>query len=123
MLKIMRATLLLSGLIACAAAQTPDGHLLERVTRKVLDTVDRLPRFMCTQTIDRSQNEPIPPLQETGCEPDSHLRPVLTTSDRLRLDVAVGGGHEMYAWVGESHFEDRSLFDLVGNGALSTGSF
>jgi len=48
---------------------------------------------------------------------------VLTTSDRLRLDVAVSGGREMYAWVGESRFEDRSLFQLVRNGALSTGSF
>src|SRR5580658_2371247 len=29
----------------------------------------------------------------------------------------------MYSWVGESRFEDRSLFELVNNGALSTGSF
>jgi hypothetical protein len=29
----------------------------------------------------------------------------------------------MYSWVGESRFEDRSLFQLVRTGALSTGSF
>jgi hypothetical protein len=125
MLKAMvRAkTLLLGAVVACARAQTPNGDLLQRVTGRVLDTVDRLPRYMCTQTISRSQYELVPHSKGNGCEPAAHLRPVITTSDRLRLDVAVSAGREMYSWVGESHFEDRSLFDLVGNGALSTGSF
>src|SRR5580658_9418605 len=45
-------------LAACLQAQPDPGDLLQRVTRKVLETVGRLPRYMCTQTIDRSQYEP-----------------------------------------------------------------
>ncbi len=123
MLLAMRSPILaLCGLVACGHAQ-PAGDLLERVSKKVLDMVDRLPRYMCTETIDRFQYEPPPSRVEAPCEPDRRLRPHLTTSDRLRLDVAISASHEMYSWVGESHFEDRSLFDLVGSGALSTGSF
>jgi hypothetical protein len=103
----------------------------------VLETVGRLPKYMCTQTIDRSQYEPpsgpaghscgpatdVDALLEVSLGVEKHKPLVLTTSDRLRLDVAISAGSEMYSWVGESRFEDRSLFQLVRNGALSTGSF
>ncbi|MGO9260030.1 MAG: hypothetical protein ACLQU1_27510 [Bryobacteraceae bacterium] len=120
----MRArTLFLCGLVACARAQPTPGELLQQVSKKVLATVDRLPKYMCTQTIDRWQFEPAPGRAEPPCEPALHKQTHLTTSDRLRLDVAVSAAHEMYSWVGESRFDDRSLFDLVQTGALSTGSF
>jgi hypothetical protein len=92
---------------------------------------------MCTQTIDRSQYEPAAGRAGHSCDPpkgvealmevplgiEKHKPLLLTTSDRLRLDVAVTAGREMYSWVGESRFEDRTLFQLVRTGALSTGSF
>src|SRR5580658_1273107 len=110
-------------LLTCLYAQPDPGDLLQRVTKKVLDTVDRLPKYICTQTIDRSQYEPTVGSAGRPCEPYARKQLRLTTSDRLRLDVAVSAGREMYSWVGESRFEDRSLFQLVRNGALSTGSF
>ncbi|MGA3240640.1 MAG: hypothetical protein ABSG03_30585 [Bryobacteraceae bacterium] len=134
----MRATcLFLCGVIVCLHAQPDPGELLRRVTTKVLETVGRLPKYMCTQTIDRSQYEPpsgpagrscgpatdVDALLEVSLGVEKHKPLVLTTSDRLRLDVAVSAGSEMYSWVGESRFEDRSVFQLVRNGALSTGSF
>jgi hypothetical protein len=114
---------LLGGVIVCLHAQPGPGDLLQRVTGKVLDTVGRLPKYMCTQTIDRSQYEPAAGAAGHHCEPSARKQLIHTTSDRLRLDVAVSAGREMYSWVGESRFEDRSLFDLVRTGALSTGSF
>jgi hypothetical protein len=138
----MRATLLFCGVIVCLRAQSGvqflnPGDLLQRVTTKVLETVGRLPKYMCTQTIDRSQYEPPSGLGGHSCEPpaavdallaislgvEKHKPLVLTTSDRLRLDVAISAGREMYSWVGESRFEDRSLTQLVRTGAISTGSF
>lgn len=114
-------------MLCCLAAglhaQPDPGDLLQRVTKKVLETVGRLPKYMCTQTIDRSQYEPTVGTAGHSCEPYARTQLRLTTSDRLRLDVAASAGQEMYSWVGESHFDDRSLFDLVRNGALSTGSF
>jgi hypothetical protein len=125
------------GVIVCLHAQPDPGDLLRRVTTKVLDTVGRLPKYMCTQTIDRSQYEPpsglaghscdrpaaVDALLEVSLGVEKHKPLLLTTSDRLRLDVAISAGREMYSWVGESRFEDRSLFQLVRTGALSTGSF
>src|SRR5580698_9603445 len=120
----MRASFLfVAGAIVCLHAQPAPGDLLQRVTQKVLETVGRLPKYMCTQTIDRSQYEPTVGSAGRPCEPYARKQLRLTTSDRLRLDVAVSAGREMYSWVGESRFEDRTLFQLVRNGALSTGSF
>jgi hypothetical protein len=120
-------TLLLCGMlfdtVVCLHAQPDPGDLLQRVTKKVLETVGRLPKYMCTQTIDRSQYNPTVGSAGRPCEPYARKQLRLTTSDRLRLDVAVSAGQEMYSWVGETHFDDRSLFQLVRNGALSTGSF
>jgi hypothetical protein len=130
-------SLFLCGVVVCLQAQPDPGDLLQRVTSKVLETVDRLPKYMCTQTIDRSQYEPQAGPAGHSCGPPSDVEALmevslgvernkpllLNTSDRLRLDVAVSAGREMYSWVGESRFEDRSLFQLVRSGALSTGSF
>lgn len=107
-----------------AAARAQDStDLLQRTTAKVLQTVRRLPRYMCTQTIDRTQLEPTGSRPSSSCETPRDKQMHMTTSDRLRLDVAVTAGHEMYSWVTEGHFDNRSLFELVNNGALSTGAF
>jgi hypothetical protein len=54
---------------------------------------------------------------------NARWRTRLSVSDRLRLNVGIAGKTEIYSWVAENHFADRSLFDLVGYGSLSTGSF
>ena len=59
-----------------------------------------------------------------SCEPDPlQSRTHLTSTDRLRLDVAMATNVEMYSWVGESRFDDRDLLDMVSEGAISSGSF
>jgi hypothetical protein len=118
-----RGFLLLCAMAACLPAQPSYADLLRRATAKVLETVSRLPKYMCTQTIDRSQLEPVPGTAGRQCEPRKGKQLRLTTSDRLRLDVAISASREMYSWVGEGHFEDGGLFQLVRSGALSTGAF
>jgi hypothetical protein len=118
-----RGFLVLLAAVSCVGAQPSYADLLRRATAKVLETVHRLPKYMCTQTIDRSQLELLPGMEERRCEPPKARQLRLTTSDRLRLDVAILAAHEMYSWVGEGHFEDGGLFQLVRNGALSTGAF
>jgi hypothetical protein len=123
-------------------AQSPDAKdLLLLVRQNVVATVNRLPKYVCTQTIERARYEP-----EAGAlEPDSKRKPPacddiiarvhrkgwkrrLTSSDRVRVDVAVsrniaGVDNEMYSWPGEDRFSSHSLFELVRDGAVSTGSF
>ncbi len=106
------------------AQQDDATGLLRQVQAKVVESLDRLPRYMCTQTIDRSRYEPDVPDRRNAC--DDRPRPPAThrtTSDRLRLDVTKSLAVEMYSWVGESRFDDRDLLDIVHEGAVSTGSF
>jgi hypothetical protein len=117
----MRGQLLLLALLAAPVmAQTDPTELLARVREKVLHTVDGLPRYLCTQAVDRSQYEPDRSVDGKDCEPRKLLR---TTADRLRLDVSVAGRREIYSWVGDSQFGDRGLSEIVTEGSISSGSF
>jgi hypothetical protein len=115
-----------------AAGQTqPDDpkDLLLRVRDNLMGTIQRLPRYTCTLTIDRAQYEPdriqlAPPCDELlGQRNKGQVVPRLSETDRLRLDVAIAATNEIYSWVGEDRFGDHDLFDLVRQGALQTGSF
>jgi hypothetical protein len=112
---------------ALLRAQEDPADLLLLTRGKVADTLDRLPHYMCTQTqtIDRAMYEP--DVRERGsaaCEKGPEQRNThLTSSDRLRLDVAMASAAEMYSWIGESRFSDQDLLDMVHEGAISTGSF
>jgi hypothetical protein len=124
----MRTLVLWVALATSVRAQPDPAGLLLRVRDKVLHTVDSLPRYLCTQTVDRAQYEPSGIVGSANCGELDRLRgtrfvPVRTTADRLRLDVGVAQGNEAYSWVGENRFGDQTLFDIVREGAVSTGYF
>jgi len=130
----MRWWLLLCVFATSAAAQQDSSGddakaLLLEVRRKLMLTVNRLPKYMCTETIDRSTFQPNANVTGRSCDDLASLRkkPEWSVSkyasDRLRLDVAVSGDSEMFSWAGKIRFEDRSLGDLVRGGATSTGAF
>ena len=125
---VRRPLLLLAALAARLMAQPDPSDLLLQVREKVLRTVDRLPRYMCTQTIDRSQYEPDRHIFVKDCEElelsrGTRWNLLRTTSDRLRLDVGVAARREIYSWVGENQFGNRSLFEIVNEGSVSSGNF
>jgi hypothetical protein len=45
------------------------------------------------------------------------------TTDRLRLDVLLAGGREIFSWAGAGKFEDRDIDELIPDGAMGTGPF
>jgi hypothetical protein len=105
------------------------GQLLA-IRKNVMATVNRLPKYLCTETIDRSTflpravvpNRSCDDLASRGKETNWKIRE--SQSDRLRLDVAVSRDEgEMYSWLGENRFHDRSLAHLVGSGVTATGAF
>ena len=118
-----RSLLTFSLAVGVQAQQNP-ADLLRLVQAKVADTLSRIPRYMCTQTIDRVTYEPDVYSGNSACDTGPARPPThLVTSDRLRLDVAMTSTIEMYSWVGESRFDDRDLMDMVLEGAISTGNF
>lgn len=121
----MRPRLLLAfSLATCLRAQQEPMELLKKVEAKVSDSIDRLPKYMCTETVDRSIFQADSADRGSACDQGGSKRKThLFTSDRLRLDVAMAATLEMYSWVGESRFNDRDLFDMVSEGAISSGAF
>src|SRR4051794_3403859 len=43
--------------------------------------------------------------------------------DRLRLDVAVSEGREIFSWHGGKSFSSKGIGDVVRSGPISSGSF
>jgi uncharacterized protein (TIGR03435 family) len=121
----MRVVVLL-GVALLMQAQSRPEELLARVRARVAETLGGLSRFMCTQTVDRAEYRVDPGDDATPCgapgAADADAAHLVTT-DRLRLDVGIGTNREMYSWVGENHFHDRNLTQLVKAGAISNGSF
>ncbi|MGA3017024.1 MAG: hypothetical protein ABSF62_07890 [Bryobacteraceae bacterium] len=116
--------LLVCGLAVSLEAQPDPRDLILQVRDRVNDSVSRLPKYMCTQTIDRLQYEPAAGKQVPRCEDGPAQRDLhVTTSDRLRFDVGVTSAGEIYSWAGARRFDDRSLFDLVREGSISNGIF
>ena len=111
------------GIVLQLQAQQDPADLLKLVQAQVAASLDRIPRYMCTQTIDRTLYAAEPGFN-ADCDP-GHERPSaqMSSSDRLRLDVAMTSTREMFSWVGESKFNDRDLLDIVHEGSVSTGSF
>jgi hypothetical protein len=114
---------------SAAWAQTADSKdLLLRVRANVTDSLARLPKYMCSLTIDRAQYAP-DPVHPMSCDGLSGQRkkgqykPRLAETDRVRLDVGIAAANEIYSWVGEDRFDDRDVFDFVRQGALQTGGF
>jgi hypothetical protein len=128
--------LLLWSIAAIVHAQDDPKDLLARISHKVMETIGHMPKYVCTQTIDRDAYQLNGIHRSHSCDDVTaennagHIKRHLISSDRLRFDVAIGVSHEvfglsgeMYSWVGDNRFHDRGLFDLVRQGAISTGTF
>jgi len=91
-------------------AASPDSDaLLARIQAKAGENLARMPDYVCVQTVERAQ-------RATAKENFKLL-------DTLRLQVALIGNKEQYAWLDARKFEDRELRDMVGRGAIGTGNF
>jgi hypothetical protein len=118
--------------IAVWAQAGPDdpAEILLRVRSRVMETIGRLPRYMCTLNTERAKYQLTGMRGSPSCDDllaekaKGRLQPRLAESDRLRFDVAIGdSSREIYSWVGEDRFDDRGLFQLVRDGVASTGSY
>ncbi|MBM3774782.1 MAG: hypothetical protein FJW37_06405 [Acidobacteria bacterium] len=96
---------------AVLGAQAPDGPdaLLERIQRKMAQNLNRLPDYVCLQTVERSRRQ----------SPAGSYQPL----DTLRVEVGLVGNRELYSWPDSSGFEDKELAEMIGRGVVGTGHF
>ena len=113
-----------------SAQQTPDpAAVLKHTGERLLNDLDRMPRYTCIQTVTRTYYEANPESQRSACsaliaahDKRKHTPRVLGW-DRLRLDVALVKGTSIYSWVGAPRFTDDTLDKLAGGGPLGSGDF
>ncbi|MBY0504784.1 MAG: hypothetical protein K2X03_12795 [Bryobacteraceae bacterium] len=110
---MQRWTILWLGLAGVAGAQTLDeidvAESMKQIRAKVNHDLNRLPNYTCTETIERSVQEP----------PSKHF----VLQDLIRLEVALVDRAEIFAWPGSREFQSSHLRDLVPGGAIGNGSF
>jgi hypothetical protein len=81
---------------------------LTRIERRMTEELNRLPNYTCLETTDRY----------TAAK-GGKMRP----NDRIRIQVAIVDGKELYSWPGAKRFDDRPLAELVHNGFIADGDF
>lgn len=128
MFRFLAAGLITVGVL-CAQGVDPS-LVLARTRDRVLDLAERLPRYTCIQTVDRIYfGDSSHAKTRATCDQyfgnikRNSRRSQIEATDRLRLDVIVTGGREVYAWAGASHFDARFAGDFIGDGPIGTGPF
>jgi hypothetical protein len=106
-------------------AQTDQAALLERARAKIIENMERLPKYTCLQTVNRARFEPLRGVQMSGCGDlkGSKPRDLLAWRDRFKLDVTVAQGAEIFSWAGDRQFQSGEVEQIVGGGMTGTGDF
>ena len=86
----------------------PDLDLISRVRIRMAENLTRLPNYTCLQTIERSRRKP----------GGARFEPV----DRVRLEVALVEGKEVFGWPGGDKIAESEITNLVG-GTIGNGDF
>jgi hypothetical protein len=123
--------LALTVVAACAVAsgqQFSDADsALQRTRERLLADLERMPHYTCVQTITRqyyiakSKSASCAALMADHGKNSDRLK--LRAWDRLRLEVAIVDGNNVYSWVRSPRFEGDTLGQLAAHGPLSSGDF
>jgi hypothetical protein len=115
---LRRSIFLLLAVAVRVPAGTPEEALRQALVR-LRATADSLSRYACIETVERQYYQAAP--QACAVEPSKAGR--LEAVDRLRLEVTVSGGREIYSWPGATRFDSRDVSDIIREGPIGTGSF
>ncbi|MGH9619541.1 MAG: hypothetical protein ACRD45_07495, partial [Bryobacteraceae bacterium] len=119
----------LIGCTVCLASDNPT-EILRQVDAKVLAHLTKAVNYTCVETVNRQYFTPIgfdyrsdqPKPERASCKRNpGPLK--LTARDRLKLDVAVAGGDEMYSWHAARHFSTTFIDRIVRQGPIGSGGF
>jgi len=92
-----------------AASDLLNTALLNQVRAHMVETLAQQPNYTCLETVERSTR--------SGRDKD------FLVEDLLRLEVALVGGKEMFAWPGSKQFEDTDMRNFVPTGMFGSGDF
>lgn len=125
-------------LLALAAARgQAEGNpeqVLERARAKFQAMAHDLSRYACIETVERQYFQPVldtkaealaeaPAASCDAVKANPHQPQKLESTDRLRLEVTVSEGREIYSWPGATRFDSRDVDEIIREGPIGTGSF
>ena len=96
--------------------------ILNSLRTAVAAQLARAANYTCVQTAEREyliDEKQVP----RGCGEPAVLKTKLLMRDRLRLDIAVSEGREIYSWHGEAKFTSSNVSEVVQTGPVSSGNF
>lgn len=134
--KMFRGLVLLSlfltyaqSLVAQSRTGLPDHVLaLAQIKGRMHLSLERMPNYTCLQTIERERltQKAVRRLEKKLNQKSKDRTEVtfpLESTDTVQVELAYVDGRELYSWPGAEEFEDKTLGEMVGFGALSTGNF
>jgi hypothetical protein len=119
---------LLLGFLSALPAQDPSGKL-EELRERLKSAIPSEPQSVCIQTMERNNFSLRGFSLRPSCEQLSSIgvagnkrRWQLDYTDRVRVDVSVTRGHEIYSWTGRESFS-QSVETILQTGSTGTGEF
>jgi hypothetical protein len=123
------AWLMLGTAVLMAAQPARDGGVLDRAREMLRAEIERLPKYMCTETVDRTYftgtRQP-----RAGCDlivaqrRSGQTKVLAFATDRLRFDVEIAdGGYEIVSWPGAGRIGTERMEDMASGGPIGTGPF
>lgn len=106
----------------------PDS-LLHDAIAQIEQNTEALPKFTCTETVERSLYRHREPFGQNtvGLSAIDLLEfernAVVEWSDQFRLALAIFNGRELFSWPGDGAFQHEWPDELIGSGASTSGEF
>jgi len=94
-------------------------EILQRGRSKLRAAAGELAKYACTETVERRYYEASRRSTGAGERPDE----LLESADRLRLEVTLANGREIYSWPGATRFDSREIDSIIRQGPIGSGSF
>lgn len=116
-------TCLMLAAVSCYA-DGPSAAILKRARLTVAQQLVHAWNYTCVQTTQRDYFSD-DRLNQQGCRTDQPGKPrgQHFKRDRLRLDMAVSEGREIYSWHAEQKFTSAAVTEIVRDGPISSGNF
>jgi hypothetical protein len=119
----------LTAALALSAAEGTPQETLERARARLQSLTRNLSRYACIETVERQYFQPVPD-EHNGARTCADVRAgratqaqKLEATDRLRLEVTLSEGREIYSWPGATRFDSRNVDEIIRQGPIGTGSF
>jgi hypothetical protein len=105
---------------ACQCAETP-AQILQHIAAQVFKHLQYAKDYICIEAVERDYY--LTPETGSGCRGKRKTGSKLFARDRLRLDVAVSSGSEIYSWHAANRFSSSLIEDIVRRGRIASGGF